>query len=96
MRPNFPEPNQFEPVYREEQGLTPARIQQFEKFAADESHVGDQCAICMDDIEVGRNMMRLNCDGHHTYCQVCIEGWFAYHNTCPLCRHAFCNCIVIV
>ena len=72
-----------------EQGLTSKRIQQFEKFTADESFVDDQCVICMEDIEVGRNMMRLDCDGQHTFCQVCIEGWFATKKTCPTCRHVF-------
>ena len=43
----------------------------------------------MEDIEIGRKMMRLNCDGQHTFCQVCIERWFADHNTCPNCRHVF-------
>ena len=76
-------------VNEAKQGLTRQRIQQFEQFTADESHVDDQCVICMGDIEAGRNMMRLNCDGQHTFCQVCIEGWFADHNTCPLCRHKF-------
>ena len=92
MRPNLPAvviQNQFEAVNEEEQGLPSARIQQFEKFTADESHVGDQCVICMEDVEIGRNMMRLDCDGQHTFCQVCIEGWFADHNTCPICRHKF-------
>ena len=71
------------------ENLTPERIQQFNKFQADESFVGDQCVICMGDVEIGRNMMRLDCDGQHTFCQVCIEGWFADHNTCPMCRHKF-------
>ena len=70
-------------------GLLPARVQQFDKFHADESHVGDQCVICMDDVEIGRNMMRLDCDGQHTFCQNCIQEWFAEHNTCPICRHIF-------
>ena len=73
----------------EQQGLTAQRIQQFEKFQADESFLDDQCAICMGDFEVGRNMMRLNCDGQHTFCQVCIEEWFATKKTCPICRHMF-------
>ena len=77
------------PEEEQQQGLTPQRIQQFEPFQADESFVGDQCVICMEDIEVGRNMTRLDCDGHHTFCQVCIEGWFSGHNTCPICRHRF-------
>ena len=70
-------------------GLTPRRIRRFKLFTADESHVGDQCSICMENYEIGRNMMRLDCDGKHAFCQVCIEGWFADHNTCPLCRHEF-------
>ena len=72
-----------------QQGVTFQRIQQFEQFQADESHVGDQCAICMEEINIGRKMMRLECDGQHTFCKVCIEGWFADHNTCPICRHIF-------
>ena len=71
------------------QGLTAQRIQQFEQFQADKSFLGDQCVICMGNIKVDRNMMRLDCDGQHTFCQVCIEGWFATKNTCPICRHKF-------
>ena len=70
-------------------GLNPETIQAFNIFTADESHVGDQCSICMEDIDVGRMMRRLTCDGQHYFCQQCIEGWFAEHNTCPLCRHKF-------
>ena len=72
-------------------GLTPETIEKFQKLAADESLVGDQCTVCMEDIEVGRKMMRLDCQGQHVFCQVCIEGWFADHNTCPNCRHVFQN-----
>ena len=73
----------------EQQGLSAQRLQKFEQFQADESFVDDQCVICMGDIEIGRNMMRLDCDGKHTFCQVCIEGWFAIKKTCPICRHVF-------
>ena len=72
-------------------GLSSEKIKKFALFTADESHVSDQCSICMEYFEIGRNMMRLNCDGKHAFCQVCIEGWFADHNTCPLCRHIFWN-----
>ena len=72
-----------------QQGLDPQIIQQFEQFQADESIVSDQCVICKEDIEIGRNMMRLDCDGQHTFCQACIEEWFANKNTCPICRHSF-------
>ena len=71
------------------QGLNTETIQAFKIFTTDESHVGDQCSICMEDVDVGRRMRRLTCDGQHYFCQECIEGWFAKHNTCPLCRHKF-------
>ena len=73
----------------QQQGLTPRMIRRFQLFTADESHVGDQCSICIEDIDVGKRMRRLTCDGQHYFCQGCIEGWFAEHNTCPLCRHKF-------
>ena len=71
------------------QGLSATSIRKFPLITADESHVGEQCSICMEDIDVGRRMRRLTCDGQHYFCQECIEGWFAEHNTCPLCRHKF-------
>ena len=70
-------------------GLNTQIVQKFDQFTADELFVDDQCVICMEDIEIGRNMMRLDCDGQHTFCQVCIVRWFANHKTCPTCRHAF-------
>ena len=70
-------------------GLTSKTIKKFYHFEANISLVGDQCSICMEDVEVGRNIMRLTCDGRHYFCQECIEGWFADHNTCPVCRHTF-------
>ena len=73
----------------QQQGLTFQTIQKFETFQADKLIVGDQCAICMEEIETGRNMMRLDCDGQHTFCKICIERWFAEHNSCPICRHTF-------
>ena len=73
----------------QQNGLTLRKIRSFKLFTTDESYVGDQCSICMEDIDVGRRMRRLTCDGQHYFCKECIEGWFAEHNTCPLCRHKF-------
>ena len=70
-------------------GLSKETINTFNLFTTDESHVGDQCSICMEEIDFGRIMRRLTCDGQHYFCQQCIEGWFAEHNTCPICRHVF-------
>ena len=71
-----------------ERGLPPARIRQFETFRTTEQQSGE-CSICFEDLEVGKNMLRLDCEGKHEFCQTCIEGWFKNHSTCPLCRHQF-------
>ena len=73
----------------QQQGLSPRSIRRFHLFTADETLVGQQCAICLQDINVGRRMRRLTCDGQHSFCPGCCETWFANKNTCPLCRHAF-------
>ena len=73
----------------QQQGLTPARVQKFQQFPADDSLAGDRCGVCLDDIEVGRRMIRLTCNVQHVFCKDCVEGWFADHNTCPNSRHIF-------
>ena len=35
-----------------EKGLSPERIQQFLQFEADESNVGDQCQVCLEEVKV--------------------------------------------
>ena len=72
-----------------DKGLSSERIQQFLQFKADESHVGDQCQVCLEEVEVGRLMKQLDCGGRHSFCSVCIDQWFANHKTCPICRHIF-------
>ena len=70
-------------------GISPKRIKEFMQFEADESHVGDQCQVCLEEVEVGRLMKQLDCGGRHYFCSVCIDQWFADHKTCPICRHVF-------
>ena len=48
-----------------DKGLSSERIQQFLQFKADESHVGDQCQVCLEEVEVGRLMKQLDCGGRH-------------------------------
>ena len=55
----------------QQQGLKPETVQQFHLFQANQSLVIDQCSICMEDIELGRKMIRLDCK--HVFCQVCIK-----------------------
>ena len=72
-----------------EKGLSPERIQQFQQFKAGESHVGVQCQVCLEEVELGRLMKQLDCEGRHSFCSGCIDQWFANHKTCPVCRHIF-------
>ena len=73
-------------------GLTVERIEKFKHFEADESLAGEQCCICLGDIEVGKSMVRLDCEGSngkHILCVADANKWFADNKTCPLCRHDF-------
>ena len=68
-------------------GLTSERMQKFHHYVADESNGGEQCIVCIQNVQVGRKVMRLDCK--HEFCVECIEGWFADHKTCPNCRQSF-------
>ena len=70
-------------------GLTRERIGRFEHFAADESLVGEQCVVCLENLEAGMNMVRLECHVSHYFCNTCTDAWFKDHNKCPLCNHVF-------
>ena len=70
-------------------GLTAERIQKFQHFAADESLVGERCLVCMNDLIIGMQMVRLDCHVNHILCKTCAEKWFKDHKTCPNCRHEF-------
>ena len=82
-------PPRFVGQPRQQQGLTAARIANFEHYAADESLVGEQCLVCMKDLEVGTQMVRLDCQCTHYLCKNCAETWFKDHKSCPTCRQEF-------
>ena len=42
-------------------GLSPEIIQKFLQLKAYESHVGDQCQVCLEEVEIGRLMKQLDC-----------------------------------
>ena len=72
-----------------DKGLSPEKIRQFLQYEADESHVEDQCQVCLEKFKVGRLIKQLDCGGRHFFCSDCIDQWFANHKTCPICRHVF-------
>ena len=66
------------------QTLLPGR-----QYTADESLVGEKCGVCLNDIEVGMNMIRLSCNCEHVFCRDCVGKWVVINNNCPNCRHSF-------
>ena len=70
-------------------GLTRERIEKFEHFSADESLAGEECIVCLEDLEVGTEMVRLDCHVSHYLCETCTHAWFKEHKKCPTCNHVF-------
>ena len=73
-----------------QRGLSPERIEQFRQFDARASQIsviGNQCAVCLNEIQVGTKVLRLDC--RHTFCSTCILQWFSTNNTFPYCRRSF-------
>ena len=75
--------------YSDGKGLNPDRILKFTTFKADQKTVNEGCAICIDDVEMNKLMIRLDCN--HDYCSECISKWFEKNITCPECRRKFSN-----
>ena len=44
---------------------------------------GDECIICLGEYNQGQNISILSCG--HRFHKPCIEYWFNYKRTCPLC-----------
>ena len=60
-------------------GLTPARIGKFYHFKADKTFNGKRCICCMDDFQVGRMLVRLDCN--HVLCKICTDICFQNNKT---------------
>uniref|UniRef100_A0ACD5ZQM6 Uncharacterized protein n=1 Tax=Avena sativa TaxID=4498 RepID=A0ACD5ZQM6_AVESA len=46
---------------------------------------GAQCAVCMDDFDLGAAAKQLPCN--HVFHKDCILPWLDLHSSCPVCRH---------
>ena len=78
-----------EQVENYRQGLTIERIERFEHFSADKSLVGKECIVCLEDLQVDMEMVRLDCHVSHYLCKTCTDTWFKDHNKFIACNHVF-------
>ncbi|CAN6278172.1 unnamed protein product [Urochloa humidicola] len=46
---------------------------------------GEQCPVCLEDVEAGEMVWRLPACGHMFHVG-CIDMWLHSHRTCPVCR----------
>ncbi|CAN6251045.1 unnamed protein product [Urochloa humidicola] len=46
---------------------------------------GEQCLVCLEDVEAGEMVRRLPACGHMFHVG-CIDMWLESHRTCPVCR----------
>jgi len=44
----------------------------------------DECAICMEELDNGKNFAKTNCG--HSFCLSCLVKALKNNNTCPMCR----------
>lgn len=47
--------------------------------------VGEKCAVCLSEFELGEHVRRLPC--YHHYHSGCIDRWLLQNKRCPLCMH---------
>ena len=61
-----------------------SQVSESSQFLADVKCVEDGCPICINGVEVGTEMRRLQCS--HIFCYACIGRWLNENNSCPICR----------
>jgi len=50
-----------------------------------EANESNECSICIDELEVGQEAMRIPCG--HLYHEECVKDWLKKSNECPVCRY---------
>lgn len=68
-------------------GLNSEQLSNLEQTSsnANVNHIGNQCAICLDEIQENNRIITLDCN--HFFHTNCILRWYSENSTCPICRH---------
>lgn len=81
----------FENLPTVKKGQPPASKSSIEAMPTVETKEGEveeegECAICLDDWEIGRKLVKeMPCK--HRFHGDCIEKWLEIHGSCPICRY---------
>ena len=58
--------------------------QQFNNNQSRQEYAADECAICMEELDNGKNFAKTSCG--HSFCLSCLVRALKNNNTCPICR----------
>ncbi|XP_050233543.1 E3 ubiquitin-protein ligase ATL23 [Mercurialis annua] len=69
----------------EKKGLSPSDLDKLPKMTGKELVLGNECAVCLDEIE-NEQPARLVPGCNHGFHLECADTWLSKHNVCPVCR----------
>ncbi|CAI0435084.1 unnamed protein product [Linum tenue] len=68
-----------------EKGLSAEELENLPKVAGKELTMGDECAVCLDEIEPEQIARRIPVCNHGFHID-CADKWLSKHPFCPVCR----------
>lgn len=68
-----------------EKGLSSAQLDKLPKVSGQELVMGNDCAVCLDEIEK-EQVARIVPGCNHGFHIECADTWLAKHPVCPVCR----------
>ncbi|KAI4316983.1 hypothetical protein L6164_024900 [Bauhinia variegata] len=68
-----------------EKGLSPSELEKLPKITGKELIMGNECAVCLDEIE-NEQPARLVPGCNHGFHVECADKWLSKHPLCPVCR----------
>ncbi|CAL9161793.1 unnamed protein product [Musa hybrid cultivar] len=66
-------------------GLSTAELERLGGAADGGAVAGQECAVCLEDIEAGQ-AARVLPECRHAFHRLCADRWLSAHPDCPLCR----------
>ncbi|CAI0435085.1 unnamed protein product [Linum tenue] len=83
--PINPPPNNDDLKPPAKKGLSAEELENLPKVAGKELTMGDECAVCLDEIEPEQIARRIPVCNHGFHID-CADKWLSKHPFCPVCR----------